>query len=142
MNESVGVRAASGGGPSSRTPSIVPSDSQSLEKSARTAVVQHAEDDAETLATRSLVRQAGPVRQRGEILDCGGGADDPLVVLRAGLQTLGNRLGCRLELGHIQVLDPLSPAEEDPYVGAVEFISRTGEEVAAPFPDVDELMGA
>ncbi len=76
--------------------------------------------------------------ERGEEVDGGAGADDALVVLRAGLEPLGGVGRRGLELGRVELLEERLAAPEDADVRAVELVGGAGEEVGAERGDVDE----
>ncbi len=100
------------------------------------------EHGAESIATRQSLGAGRLDGQRCEIIHCGRGADDPLMVLGPRLQPVRHLVRRRLEFRHLQREQPLPFAVEDPDVWPMELVGGAGQEVATPGLNVDQLMGA
>ena len=64
------------------------------------------------------------------------------MILRPRLEPLGHIVRRGLELGDVQRLEPFALAVEDADVRPIELVRGARQEVAAPFPDIHQLMGA
>ena len=76
----------------------------------------------------------------GEEIDRGSGADDPLVILRAGLEPLRRRVGRGLQLGHVERSQQVAAPVEHADVRAVELVGGAGQQIAAERAHVDERV--
>src|ERR1044072_5415343 len=80
-----------------------------------------------------MISPSGRIRsllcQRSIKLNCGCGAGDTFMALRAHLSPLWRRVGCRLEFGKIDGFEQIFLAVEDADVRSVEFVSRAGQKI-------------
>jgi hypothetical protein len=90
-------------------------------------------------AQRIAARRPSP-RERCEKVDGCRGARDPLVILRAGLETLRRFVRRRSEPRHVERLDEILLSPQDPDVRAVELVGRAAQEVAVERGDVDQVV--
>ena len=96
--------------------------------------------DSPQPARRGDGMRFGFLGERGQIGHSRRRTDNPLVVLRSGLDPFRYHVGSRLKLEDIESLELFLPAEQHAKMWPIEFIGRAGQEVTTPFLNVDELM--
>ena len=82
-----------------------------------------------------------PLPQGRDEVDGRGGADNALVIQRAGLEALGRRIGGGDQLGDVERRNAISTAKQDTDVRPVEFVCRAGQEIATDLANIDPPVG-